>query len=130
MKALYIDSSVVIAILLNEVNAKKMRKLIGTYDEVLSSHLIEAEVSSAAFREKVDLELAGRMLDHVSLIFPDRSLRDEYAGVLRAGYCRGSDLYHLACLLYVDPERSLPLLTLDLRQSEIAHKIGLKVLKH
>ena len=129
MKAVYVDSSIIVAILLNEPIGKKMRKRLAIQDEVLSSSLIEAEVLSVSSREKVDLSLTYKILDYVSLVSPERTLREEYQSILVHGYCRGADLFHLACALYLDPEKELPFLTLDLKQKDLARKVGLRVIE-
>jgi hypothetical protein len=49
--------------------------------------------------------------------------------ILAAGYLRGADLWHLACALYLADELVPPaLLTLDVRQREVAAASGLEVI--
>jgi len=48
--------------------------------------------------------------------------------VLRHGYVRGADLWHLACALYLKKRvKELLFLTLDQRQQEAAMKLGFRV---
>lgn len=125
---LYIDSSVLVAILLNEPTKEHYQKLTAEASELWSSFLLEAEVYSAVARENVTVEVADRLLGYVALVMPERSLKEEYRFVFSKGYCRGGDAYHLATLLYLDPQKSkLALLTADERQKEVALKIGIRI---
>ncbi len=91
----------------------------------ISSSLLEAEVYSAARREKIPLELAAAFVQRVSLVYPEGSLQKEYLAIFRQGYVRGADAYHLATALYLDPEcQNLNFATVDKRQAELAEVIG------
>ena len=59
---------------------------------------------------------------------PSRPLATEMATVLRAGYLRGADLWHVAAALYIarDPAE-ICFLTLDQRQREVAASLGFEV---
>lgn len=65
------------------------------------------------------------MLGAMSWIVPDRPLSGEIARVLRAGYVRGVDGWHLATALYLteDPG-AITFLTLDERQADVAKSLG------
>lgn len=129
MKRFYVDSSVLVAILLQESAAGRYRETIEQADEVVSSLLLEAEIYSVAARENVPSETAEALVAHISLVMPDRSLLREYRQVFAKGYCRGADAYHLATLLYLDPQRQeLFLLTADRGQAKIARSIGIQVI--
>lgn len=125
MKFAYVDSSVLVGMLFEEKNAPKWRRFLDEMDEVASSSLIEAELFSAAVREKIVLSLATNFLESVSLIHPDRPLREEYGKIFALGHVRGADAYHLACALFLDPTaKSLAFLTADIQQAEIAKRLG------
>ena len=127
MKAIYVDSSVIVSILFREPHSKKLLEIINqTSSTCYSSQILEAEVYASATRENIVLAEAHKLLMHINLLLPERSLRKEYKEIFSAGYCRGADAYHIACALYLDPERTnLIFLTADQRQQEVAKKVKL-----
>lgn len=128
MKLAYVDTSVLVTLLFKESGAAKIHNLLLSYDEIFSSHLIEAELASVASREKIDMILVKKILDNVSLIMPDRSLYEEYTEIFAKGYCRGADAYHLACALYLDDkEQKIHFLSHDRQQTKVASSCGLNV---
>lgn len=79
-------------------------------------------------RERLDLSRAREALQAVSLIFPERSLQKECLTVLKGGYCRGADLWHVANALYIDPQAShFVFVSADQRQGEIARLTGFRL---
>ena len=54
MKAAYVDSSILVAILFHERGFKSLIERLNLFDELLSSALIEAEVLASATREGLD----------------------------------------------------------------------------
>ncbi len=129
MSLTYIDSSIVVALLLKEAPAKKYQRILARKEEIVSSSLLEAELYSTAIREKVPFEKADLLLKGVSLILPNRLLTEELKLIFLKGYCRGADAHHIACALYLDPEmKTLEFFTADHRQAETAEKVGFKVL--
>lgn len=130
MKFSYVDTSVLVAILFRESKFAKLSRLLLEYDEIFSSHLAEAELASAASREKVDLALARKIMANISLIMPDRSLFEEYREIFAGGYCRGADAYHLACALYLKEQEDIfEFITLDLQQARVARACGFQVVE-
>lgn len=128
MKRIYVDSSILVTILFNEPHAEPYRDMLNTVDEVVSSHLLEAEVYAASAREKIPFEEADRLLRPIFLIMPDRSLREEYRTIFSHEYCRGGDACHLATLLYLDKSKSeFELLTADKQQRQVAETLGIKI---
>ncbi len=77
-------------------------------------------------RENAAVEVQS-LLAGVSWIHPQRPLTREFEKVLEAGYVRGADLWHLAVALFFDPDHEITFLTLDIRQKEIAQKLGFGV---
>ncbi len=129
MKAFYVDSSVIAALLLEEKNSKQIRKTLSRAKQLYSGHLIEAEIFATAKRESIELSLASSFLNPVALVFPEQSLQKEYEEIFSKGYCRGADAYHIACALYLDPEKkNLSFLTLDEKQALIARQLGFNTL--
>ncbi|MBI4209582.1 MAG: type II toxin-antitoxin system VapC family toxin [Deltaproteobacteria bacterium] len=128
MKIAYIDTSVIVAILFNERGGKAMRRSLQKLDAVFSSNLLEAELRSVFVREAIDIQFASASLDAVRWVLPDRPLNPEISAVLKQGYLRGADAWHLACALYLSPRSSdLLFLTLDVPQKKIAAKLGFSV---
>jgi PIN domain nuclease of toxin-antitoxin system len=123
MKAAYVDTSCLLAVTLNERGSKAIAKSMSRYDSLLSSNLLEAEFRAALLREKVDVDPTN-LLAGISWVHPDRPLTNEITTILKAGYVRGADLWHLAVALFVDPNRQLDFLTLDARQRDISRQLG------
>lgn len=128
---IYVDSSVILALLFEETKSSQYRKLLqGNRRQVFSSSLLEAEVYAAAKREGVPLEVAAGFVDLVSLVFPEESLQRQYLKIFQQGYCRGADAYHLATALYLDHEgKNLVFVTADRIQAVVARAIGFKVIE-
>ena len=123
MKVAYTDSSSLVAIRFDEAGGRTMAKRLGRLDRIYSCNLLEAEFFSALAREGVESD--NGLLDRLTWILPTRRLGPEIARVLRAGYLRGPDLWHLATALYLaeDPAE-LPFLPLDARQAGVARALG------
>lgn len=128
MSSLYIDSSALVAILLNEEGTENLKKLLSKQKDVVSSYLLAAELYSVARREEVGFDNADHLLESVSLFFPDRDLREEYRDLFEMGNCRGADAHHVACAMFLDRKGELyRFLTLDDKQQKIAKRCGLKI---
>ena len=126
MKVAYVDTSCLVAIAFGEKGSRALTNRLQACDRLLSSNLLEAELSATLAREKVGGDPGG-LLSHLDWLFPDRPLTPEYSRVLTAGYVRGADLWHLACALYLAPKpEELHFLTLDKRQKKVARKIGFR----
>lgn len=127
MTSYYVDTSVIVAIVFSELNASKYKQLLLTAEDILSSFLLEAEFFSAIAREKRNPSEIITVLDNISFMIPSRSLREEFNKIFRNGYCRGSDAFHVACALYLDPDANdLQFLTADEQQRKIALSVGFK----
>lgn len=127
MSTYYIDSSVIVALMFEESESQKMRGWLNKADELVSANLLEAEVFSAGFREKITKNEIMSFVDKVSLFFPPDSLERELDEVLRLSYIRGADAYHLSAALRLDPKRKkLIFLTHDHKQRLSAEKLGFK----
>ena len=123
MKHAYIDSSVLVAIAFDEAGATAAKKRLGTFDQLTTSPLAEAEVRSAGRREHrvIDTHVFGA----IRWLHAERPLSPEIARVLNAGYVRGADCWHLATALYLAPDPGeLVFLTLDHRQRDVAKALG------
>ncbi|MEE2845335.1 MAG: PIN domain-containing protein [Gemmatimonadota bacterium] len=126
MKAAYVDTSCLVAIAFGESEAAEVASRLREHDVLLSSNLLEAELRATLVREAAEVDEA--LFSWIKWVLPDRPLSVEIIRVLRAGYLRGADLWHLATAMYVTPEpRDLTFLTLDRRQEEVAEELGFKV---
>ena len=123
MSVAYVDSSALISIAFAESRGGSSLANLLTFDRVIASNLLEAEVRSAFAREGLRFQWPPGL--DIEWIFPDRPLTSEFARVLQAGYLRGADLWHVATALYVavDP-REMFFVTLDGRQREVARTLG------
>jgi predicted nucleic acid-binding protein len=127
MKAVYVDSSVVVSLLFGEIDKLLISKKLSSYDEVLSSNLISAEVLSATRREKIDPNLALKILRNISIYAPSDDLKDELEKIFSKIYIRGADAYHLAAAMRLDPSGGeLEFLTRDKDQQAAARALGFK----
>ena len=126
MKAAYVDTSCLVAIAFGESEVAEVVSRLREHDVLLSSNLLEAELRATLVREAAEVDEA--LFSWIKWVLPDRPLSVEIIRVLRAGYLRGADLWHLATAMYVTPEpRDLTFLTLDRRQEEVAEELGFKV---
>ena len=126
MKAACVDTSCLVAIAFGESEAAQVVSRLREHDVLLSSNLLEAELRATLVREAAEVDEA--LFSWIKWVLPDRPLSVEIIRVLRAGYLRGADLWHLATAMYVTPEpRDLTFLTLDRRQEEVAEELGFKV---
>jgi predicted nucleic acid-binding protein len=94
MNVAYVDTSALVAIAFGEPGSARLARRLESFDELLSSNLLEAELRATLTREGVsDGE---NLLTWIAWILPDRSLGPEIGRVLSTGYLRGADLWHLA----------------------------------
>lgn len=129
MNFAYIDTSWLIKISFEDKSGK-LRKRLADYETIFSSDLLIAELLAYARRENLAEQILTSQLRAISLILPDRSLRPEMEKVVRVGYVRGADLWHLACACYLAPRpHELSFLTADEHQQEVARALGFKTRK-
>ena len=126
MPVAYVDTSCLVAIAFGERGATDIERRLKSFDELVSSNLLEAELRSAFQRERV--EFAAETIAGVSWLIPDRPLTNEIARVLAAGRVRGADCWHLATALFLDAgPSSMAFLTLDETQRKVARELGFAV---
>ena len=121
----YLDTSCVVSIALGERDSAQLVRRLAAQEQVLSSNLLEAELRSVLARENSAADIS-TLLSGILWVFPERPLTSEFAEVLKAGYVRGADLWHLAVALYVDPRRKMTFLTLDDRQIATARALNFR----
>ncbi len=123
MSDAYLDSSVIVAIALNEPGSGDVAVRLDEFSNPISANLLESELLSALSREGLGFNES--LISGIEWIHPNRSLHNEMALALEAGYLRGADLWHIAVALYAArrPEE-LTFFTLDIRQRTVAADLG------
>ncbi len=117
------DTSILLAIAFGERGGAAAGRRLESFDLLVASDLLEAELRAALRRE--DAPSDAPLLNRISWVSPERPLSPEITLVLGAGRVRGADLWHLACALYLAPSpRDLSFLTLDARQGAAAEELG------
>lgn len=126
MSAAYLDSSFLLAILLQEPRYRALQTKLGSFDDLIAGDLLVAEVLATAAREDLPLERVRPAIESIALVLPDRSLEPEVLEVLQQGRLRGADLWHLACAVYVAGEdrEALAFLSRDAPQRALARRLG------
>lgn len=128
MNAVYVDTSCVVAIAFGEQGHEAVASRLESFDVLLASNLLEAELRAVLVRERVPDRL-DELVAGFRWILPDRPLSPEIRRVAERGYVRGADLWHLACALLVDPAASeLVFATLDESQGRVAGSLGFRAL--
>ncbi len=123
MRFAYVDTSLIVAMVLGEADAASIAHQLNGFDRVSSSNLLEAELRSVCHRERRKLDVA--MLKGFQWIEPNRALTKEITRVLDAGYVRGADCWHLATALFATPDPTgFTFLTRDVRQRDVAAALG------
>jgi predicted nucleic acid-binding protein len=124
--AVFVDTSCLVAIALEEPDSAKLRARILRASTRIASTLAEAELLATLTREHLDHGI--NAVPGLHWTSPARRLTSELRRVLATGYLRGADAWHIACALYVDPDHSdLVFLTLDDRQRAAAAAVGFRV---
>lgn len=128
MNAVYVDTSCVVAIAFEEPGHEALASRLESFDVLLASNLLEAELRAVLVRERMPDRL-DELVAGFRWILPDRPLSTEIRRVAEKGYVRGADLWHLACALLVDPAASdLVFATLDESQGRVAVSLGFRAL--
>lgn len=97
---------------------------LSRFDSLFSSNLLEAELRSALAREG-EIGKIKNLLAWMSWVYPSRRLTQELDSILEIGKLKGSDLWHLACAIFLRRKMGPVLfLTLDRGQGEIARSLG------
>lgn len=127
MTSAYVDTSCLVAILFDELGGSELAQRLARCDRLFASNFLEAELRSTLAREGVDS--GAHVLSWLTWVYAGRPLADELTEVLRHGYLRGADAWHLACALLLSGEPgNLLFATLDQRQGEVAAALGFSVL--
>lgn len=126
-RPLYLDSSALVKLVLQERETPALRRFLAAGDQPQVTSLVAAvEVSRAAKRsEDVDPAHLLRVLAAVSYLRLDRSIAQQ-AGDIEPSGLRSLDAIHLASALALAPEIEA-LVTYDARLAEAARAYGLPV---
>ncbi len=125
MSDAYLDSSVIVAIVLNEPGSDHLATRLEAFSRLISANLLEAELYSTLSREGVELNES--FVSGVGWVHPNRSLRNEMTLALEAGYLRWADLWYIAVALYAARRpNNLTFFTLDIRQRTVAASLGFR----
>ncbi len=126
---LYLDSSALVKLVLNEPETEALRKALSAWPERVSSDLASVEVMRAVVREKQEgdsMVRARQMLAGLHLVSISREIVAE-AGILRPRSLRPLDAIHLASALSL--RTSLGALAVyDRTLARAARSLGLRVL--
>ena len=126
MTTAYVDTSAIAAIAFQEQGSVQIARRLEEFSRWTSSNLLEAELRAAFGRENQYLDPS--TLSGIDWILPDRPLSPEFAAVLKAGYLRGADLWHIATALYLAPTPGdIFFITADHKQREVAASLGFQV---
>lgn len=126
MSTAYVDTSAIIAIAFREPGSNGIARRINGFEHVISSNLLEAELRSACARE--GRPVPETLVAAFRWVQPTRPRSAELRSVLRAGYLRGADLWHVACALYMAKEsEDVTFITLDRRQAEVAATLNFRL---
>lgn len=124
----YVDTSCLVAIAFSEPGFEEVRADLESRSRLVAAGLVEAELRSALAREGRS-DASDALLARVRWVHPARRLEAEIQAVLRAGYLRGADAWHLAVALWFAPAPGhLAFYTLDQAQARVASELGFQVL--
>jgi len=126
MALAYVDTSFLLADAFGQRPAKSRGPKLADFDTIIAARFLEAEFYSAFRRESLSPDTA--FLDPITWIDVNRSLALELETVLKAGYVRGADSWHLATALFALPvPHDATFLTFDLQQRAVAKALGFRV---
>lgn len=127
MRCAYLDTSYLIAVLFEESGYEKLAEKLASFDRLISSNLLEAELISTFIREDFDLHELKKITNGISWVLPTRALSQEFEMLLPHNYLKGADLWHVACALHIKTRiEDLVFLTLDKKQQEMTRRVGFK----
>lgn len=126
MRAAYVDTSFLLAIVFAEPRSQTLRRVLRRFAQLFSSDLLVAEALSAAEREGVETAVVAPAIESISLVLPPRTLEPEAREALTHGHIRGADLWHVACAMFLaGRERSeVAFLSRDVAQRKLAGRLG------
>lgn len=125
--AAYVDSSIIVAILLRQDDWPRWQRQLQAAEDLRSSPLLEAETRATLARER-DRGDPLPLFRKLAWIVPVGAPRAELERVLAHGYVRGADLWHLACALVAFGDGDgHDFFSLDGRQRDVAAALGFRL---
>jgi predicted nucleic acid-binding protein len=125
----YLDTSAFLALVFRQSGYKQIEKILENVEQVLTTDLLMSEATSVFVRERGDFEVLKTSLGGLLFITAELSV-PLLESVLRAGWLRGADLYHLAAAFWLTDSKpkNIYFLTLDEQQNRVAGKLGFKTM--
>jgi uncharacterized protein len=122
--ALYLDTSALVKMVLEEENSEALRCFLAGTPEFVSSEIARVELVRAVTRHRPDqLSKALEVLRKMRLVLLDRELLESAAGIQPLAV-RSLDAIHLASALQLDAA----VVTYDARMQDAAQGLGLAVI--
>ena len=123
----YLDSSVVVALLLNEKGSATLQKQLKRFKYFVSHHILLAEVSAVSKREEVRRSDLSNAISRISLLYPGPEIQPAIESIFDQYYVRGADALHIASAIHLTNTQVTPVVfvTLDKQQLGIAKNLGL-----
>ncbi len=126
MKSYYIDSSAILSIVFDDVNAKAMKPFLGSI--FYSSQITRVEVIRAVFRIAPEREeVARKLLDAITIVPIRTAIINQAERLPEKINIRGMDALHLATANTLDFLRIHGLITYDKQMAKAAQALGFEV---
>jgi len=126
MRSYYIDSSAILSIVFDDVNAKAMNPFLGS--TFYSSQITRVEVIRAVYRIAPDREeLARKLLDSITIVPVRTGIVNQAERLPEKINIRGMDALHLATANTLDFLRIHGVITYDKQMAKAAQALGFEV---
>jgi len=126
MRSFYIDSSAILSIVFDDVNAKAMKPFLGS--TFYSSQITRVEVIRAVYRIAPDREeLARKLLDSITIVPVRTGIVNQAERLPEKINIRGMDALHLATANTLDFLRIHGVITYDKQMAKAAQALGFEV---
>ena len=126
MRSYYIDSSAILSIVFDDVNAKAMKPFLGS--TFYSSQITRVEVIRAVYRIAPDREeLAQKLLDSITIVPVRTGIVNQAERLPEKINIRGMDALHLATANTLDFLRIHGVITYDKQMAKAAQALGFEV---
>jgi len=126
MRSYYIDSSAILSVVFDDVNAKAMKPFLGS--TFYSSQITRVEVIRAVYRIAPDREeLARKLLDSITIVPVRTGIVNQAERLPEKINIRGMDALHLATANTLDFLRIHGVITYDKQMAKAAQALGFEV---
>lgn len=123
--AAYLDPTAALAIAIGEEPAgTAVQRRLGSFEYLLSSNLLEAELRATLKREGIDFDISS--LSGINWVFPNRQLDAEMTAALEIAYLSPIRVWHLVTALFFRDvlQSDLAFITLEEEQETVARELG------